>query len=122
MAEEEIGGVVDSSLRVFGTANVRVVDASIMPIQPGTHLQATIYAISEKVRNLHFFVLAFTIGLTMHDVHRHRILSNHSSKHRTSILKRDVSVLVGTINGLQILSFTRCRDTVYSRTGFHLFR
>jgi len=33
---------------------LRVVDASIMPLIPGTHLQSTVYAIGEKV-NCSFF-------------------------------------------------------------------
>ena len=48
----EQGGVVDSSLRVHGADNLRVVDASIMPMIPGAHLQAVVYAIAEKVRLL----------------------------------------------------------------------
>ena len=44
-----VSGVVDSALRVYGTANVRVADASIIPLHIG-HTQATMYAIAEKVR------------------------------------------------------------------------
>ncbi|GAA5851239.1 hypothetical protein JCM9279_007495 [Rhodotorula babjevae] len=32
------GGVVDSSLRVYGTLNVRVADMSVVPLLPGTHI------------------------------------------------------------------------------------
>ena len=45
-------GVVDANLRVYGTTNLRVVDASVMPLQIGSHLQASVYAIGEKVRFL----------------------------------------------------------------------
>ncbi|KAK5198411.1 hypothetical protein LTR92_002656 [Exophiala xenobiotica] len=48
MLPRESGGVVDSSLRVYGTSNVRVVDASIFPLQISAHIQATVYAVAEK--------------------------------------------------------------------------
>lgn len=49
MMPENLGGVVDSNLKVYGFCNLRIVDASIMPIIPSAHLQATVYAVAEKV-------------------------------------------------------------------------
>jgi choline dehydrogenase len=48
MMSRDLGGVVDADLKVYGTANVRVVDASVMPTQISGHLTAVIYAIAEK--------------------------------------------------------------------------
>ncbi|KAI3317442.1 GMC oxidoreductase [Xylariaceae sp. AK1471] len=49
MMPRKAGGVVDTGLRVYGTRNLRVVDASVIPLIPGGHIQAAIYAIAEKV-------------------------------------------------------------------------
>ncbi|KAG8742419.1 hypothetical protein FRC10_001553 [Ceratobasidium sp. 414] len=48
MAPKALGGVVDSNLKVHGTTNVRVVDASVIPLHMGTHLSRTVYGIAEK--------------------------------------------------------------------------
>ena len=45
-------GVVDGSLKVYGTANLRIVDASVIPNSLGAHIQTAVYAIAEKVCNL----------------------------------------------------------------------
>ncbi|PBK70912.1 alcohol oxidase [Armillaria solidipes] len=45
---QEDGGVVDpTTFIVFGTSNVRVVDASVIPLLPGIHTQSIVYAIAE---------------------------------------------------------------------------
>ncbi|KAF7359769.1 GMC oxidoreductase [Mycena venus] len=44
-----LSGVVGSNLKVHGTANLRVADASIIPLPIAAHIQATVYAIGEKV-------------------------------------------------------------------------
>ena len=55
MLPKELGGVVDSTLRVYGVEGIRVVDASIFPMVPAAHIQATVYAVAEKVsQNLDF--------------------------------------------------------------------
>ncbi|KAB8234180.1 GMC family oxidoreductase [Aspergillus alliaceus] len=41
-------GVVDDRLRVFGVRSLRIIDASIIPLQISAHIQATVYAIAEK--------------------------------------------------------------------------
>lgn len=42
------GGVVDERLKVYGTENVRVVDASIFPLQVRGNLQTLVYAVAER--------------------------------------------------------------------------
>jgi choline dehydrogenase len=48
MMSRELGGVVDPQLRVYGTRNVRVVDASVLPTQISGHLTATLYAVADR--------------------------------------------------------------------------
>jgi choline dehydrogenase-like flavoprotein len=48
MLPKNKGGVVDKYLRVYGTTNLRVVDASIMPILISGHIQTAVYGIAER--------------------------------------------------------------------------
>ncbi|KAJ6579513.1 alcohol oxidase [Mycena vulgaris] len=52
MARRDLGGVVGNNLKVHGTANLRVADASIIPVSLAAHIQATVYAIGEKAADL----------------------------------------------------------------------
>lgn len=48
MMNEELDGVVDGNLKVYGTANLRVCDASVIPILPRGNILTTVYALAEK--------------------------------------------------------------------------
>ncbi|RJE22103.1 Dehydrogenase [Aspergillus sclerotialis] len=52
MMPVELGGVVDDQLRVHGTSKLRVVDASIFPLEPRGNIQATVYAVAERAADL----------------------------------------------------------------------
>ncbi|CAD0095672.1 unnamed protein product [Aureobasidium vineae] len=48
MMKAEMGGVVDNRLKVYGLANVRAVDASVLPVQLSAHLSSSLYGVAEK--------------------------------------------------------------------------
>ncbi|PLW19223.1 hypothetical protein PCASD_15138 [Puccinia coronata f. sp. avenae] len=48
MRTQDQGGVLDSHFRVYGTKDLRVVDASAFPSLPPGHPQSTVYMISER--------------------------------------------------------------------------
>lgn len=52
MLPREAGGVVDSRLRVYGVKNLRVVDASIFPLEPQGNIQSTVYAVAERAADI----------------------------------------------------------------------
>ncbi|KAJ8111748.1 hypothetical protein OPT61_g5727 [Boeremia exigua] len=52
MMREELCGVVDGRLRVYGTRNLRVCDASILSVIPRGNILAAVYAFAEKAAEL----------------------------------------------------------------------
>ena len=52
MMARELGGVVDPRLKVYGTTNVRIVDASVLPLQNSAHLTSTLYAVAERAADI----------------------------------------------------------------------
>ena len=52
MMPRNLGGVVDSQFKVYGTNNIFVIDSSILPMQLSTHLSSTLYAIAERAADL----------------------------------------------------------------------
>jgi choline dehydrogenase-like flavoprotein len=48
MLPKEMGGVVDEKLKVYGTTNLRIVDASVFPIIPRGNIITMVYAVAEK--------------------------------------------------------------------------
>ncbi|KLO16277.1 alcohol oxidase [Schizopora paradoxa] len=52
MMKRSLGGVVDARLKVYDTLNLRVVDASILPLQISAHLSSTLYGVAEKAADM----------------------------------------------------------------------
>lgn len=47
-----MGKVVDADLRVYGVNNLRIVDASVMPVSIAGHYQVCVYAIAEQAAEI----------------------------------------------------------------------
>jgi choline dehydrogenase-like flavoprotein len=52
MLPREKGGVVDPKLVVYGTENLRIVDASIFPLIPRGNILSSVYAVAEKASDI----------------------------------------------------------------------
>ena len=52
MMPKKLGGCVSSKLLVYGTKKLSIIDASIMPMIVGAHLQETQYAVAEKAADI----------------------------------------------------------------------
>lgn len=52
MRPKDQGGVVDDKLRVWGTQNLRVIDASIFPLISRGNTMSTVCAVAEKAADL----------------------------------------------------------------------
>lgn len=52
MLPQERGGVVDDKLLVYGIKNLRIVDASIIPMATRGNCQTTVYAVAERAADL----------------------------------------------------------------------
>ncbi|KAK0239833.1 alcohol oxidase [Armillaria nabsnona] len=52
MMPRDLGGVVDNTLRVYGTDNLRVVDMSVFPMELASHTQSSAYAVGEMAADV----------------------------------------------------------------------
>lgn len=52
MLPKEDGGVVDPNLKVYGTKNLRVIDASIFPLNVRGNIASLVYAVAERAGDL----------------------------------------------------------------------
>lgn len=64
--KRELGGVVDSELRVYGVKGLRIVDASIFPMAVAGHTSSSVYAVAEKVSMI--VILAVSKGVYLRSV------------------------------------------------------
>ena len=83
MKSRSLLGVVDSNLLVYGTANVRVADASVIPTQFSGHTSAIVYAIAQRASEAILGTLstseARSADRVLQDMWRHRGRRHHQS-------------------------------------------
>lgn len=48
----DLGGVLDQRLIVYGTTNLRVVDASIFPLGPRGNIKSSVYAVAGRASDI----------------------------------------------------------------------
>jgi choline dehydrogenase-like flavoprotein len=58
-----LGTVVDSRLNVMGVRNLRIVDASVMPVIPRGNIITTVYAVAERAAD----IVSQDLGLHRHN-------------------------------------------------------
>lgn len=51
MMSQALGGCVDSTYRVYGVNSLRVVDASILPIQVSSHLMTVLFGLVCNIKS-----------------------------------------------------------------------
>ncbi|RYN79412.1 hypothetical protein AA0117_g3810 [Alternaria alternata] len=52
MLPEDMGGCVSEKLLFYGVKKLSIIDASILPLIPSQHIQATMYAVGEKAADI----------------------------------------------------------------------
>lgn len=52
MRPRAAGGVVDTRNRVYGVKNLRIVDASVFPLNPSRNIQTSVYAVAERAADI----------------------------------------------------------------------
>ncbi|PPQ80723.1 hypothetical protein CVT25_001843 [Psilocybe cyanescens] len=89
MLPKSKGGVVDADLRVYGLANVRVVDSSVFPFEFAAHLASATYGVAEQAAT---FLKATTYAADGSPVDRN--VSSASFVGRSSVLGLCSALLV----------------------------
>ena len=101
------GGVVNTSLIVYGTSNIRIVDSSVIPLEISAHLMATTFGIAEKAADIiktHYSQIAAGVDPTVGDPDDINNNTSEDGDGDSSSTKRDIAigVVVGVV-GLAIL-------------------